>query len=552
LGGLPTQGSGSDWRDIKTFGNFAYIVSEESNHGMQVFDLTELLDASAGTVFSNTARYTQIGSAHNIFINEDTGFAYIVGASSCSGGLHMVDIDDEADPQFAGCYSNDGYTHDVQCVIYNGPDSTYTSNEICFASNEDTITIVDVTDKSNPILLSKESYENDGYTHQGWLTEDHSNFIFNDELDELSGTVDKTATHVMNVSDLDDIEYVGKYMGRTNAIDHNNYVMGEYLYQANYRAGFNILKINDAANIEFEEAGFFDIYPGSDSIQFNGAWSNYPYFPSGTIIVSGIEQGLFMLEFIGFAPTVSPRPTAAPVTSSPTISQAPTAAPTSCNGDEVTVELTTDDWASETSWDVTDDDGDVVMANDQLQNAETYITTKCLNYGCYVFTIRDTYGDGICCGYGDGSFTVKQGGTIILSGGNFDSSDSEPFCVEGTNAPSTPAVTPTVTPTVTVIATPEPSALPCYDARLPLSHNGNTYSCAQLSSGGGCVYDVVQSHCPLSCNACLEYKCKNSEAPFDTPNGVKRCIDLQDIPDEYCDFPQLFTTCRLTCEICDA
>jgi len=117
LGGLPTQGSGSDWRDIKTFGNFAYIVSEESNHGMQVFDLTELLDASAGTVFSNTARYTQIGSAHNIFINEDTGFAYIVGASSCSGGLHMVDIDDEANPQFAGCYSNDGYTHGTKVVI---------------------------------------------------------------------------------------------------------------------------------------------------------------------------------------------------------------------------------------------------------------------------------------------------------------------------------------------------------------------------------------------------------------------------------------------------
>jgi len=108
-------------------------------------------------------------------------------------------------------------------------------------------------------------------------------------------------------------------------------------------------------------------------------------------------------------------------------------------------------------------------------------------------------------------------------------------------------------PSSTPSSAPSPaSTLPCYDARLPLSYNGNTYSCAQLSSGGGCTNVVVQSHCPLSCNACLEYKCKNSEAPFNTPLGVKRCTDLQNLPDEYCDFPQLFTTCRQTCEICDA
>lgn len=211
----------------------------------------------------------------------------------------MVDVNDATNPVFVGCYSVDGYTHDVQCVIYDGPDSAYIGKEICFASNEDTITIVDVTVKTNPTLISKRTYQNDLYTHQGWLTEDHSHFLFNDELDEYYSVVPKTSTHVMDVRDLTNITYVGFYSGRTNAIDHNHYVKGEYLYQANYRAGFNILKINDVTNADFEEAGFFDIYPDSDSNAFNGAWSNYPYFPSGTIIVSGIEQGLFMLEVTG-------------------------------------------------------------------------------------------------------------------------------------------------------------------------------------------------------------------------------------------------------------
>merc|ERR1712038_1800938 len=168
-------------------------------------------------------------------------------------------------------------------------------------------TVVDVTNKSNPILLSRRSY-NSRYTHQGWLTEDHSHFLFNDELDEAYGVVSKTTTHVMDVSNLNNIFYVGGYSGRTSAIDHNNYVKGDYLYQANYRAGLNVLKITDVTNAQFQEVGYFDVYPSSDSNSFNGAWSNYPYFPSGTIVVSGIEQGLFMLRFNGDGSTPAPTP----------------------------------------------------------------------------------------------------------------------------------------------------------------------------------------------------------------------------------------------------
>ena len=192
LGELPTHGAfGSSWRDVKVYNNHAFIVSEATNHGMQVFDLTQLrgLTGSPVVTFGETAHYNKMAAAHNIAINEDSGYAYIVGASgkgNCSGGLHMVDISNPANPKNAGCYSADGYTHDTQCVNYNGPDSQHDGKEICFNSNEDTLTIVDVSNKSNPVMISRTGYGGAEYTHQGWLTEDHTHFLLDDELDETN------------------------------------------------------------------------------------------------------------------------------------------------------------------------------------------------------------------------------------------------------------------------------------------------------------------------------------------------------------------------------
>ena len=263
LGALPSFRStiNDPWRDIKTYGDYAFIVAEASSSGMQVFDLTKLLTASPNTDFTEDARYTGHGNAHNIFVNEDSGFAYSVGSNSCSGGLHIIDLSVPTNPIFSACFSSDGYTHDVQCVNYNGPDSQYTGREICFASNEDTITVIDVTDKSNIVELARKTYGNSRYTHQGWLTEDQKYFIFNDELDETSGVASTTRTHVMDVSSLGSPIYAGFHNGRTSAIDHNLYVLGDYVYQANYRAGLNVLKISDASNAQFEEKGFLIFIP---------------------------------------------------------------------------------------------------------------------------------------------------------------------------------------------------------------------------------------------------------------------------------------------------
>ena len=316
VGELDTHGRfGSSWRDIKVYNNHAFIVSEARRHGMQVFDLTQLRSATPGTLFQETAHYSGFGSAHNIVINEGSGFAYGVGTDKCSGGLAMVNIQDPQNPTNAGCFAADGYTHDAQCVNYSGPDTDHSGKEICLASNEDTLTIVDVTNKSNPVQISRTDYPGAEYTHQGWLTEDQSFFLLDDELDEQrQGT--NTLTHMWDVSDLDAPVLSNTYASGTSAIDHNQYIHGNCSFQANYRAGLRILSFDPQSPAgSLSEIGYFDIYPADDASQFNAAWSNYPHFESGTVVVSGIEQGLYVLRPNATVLTQCGLNNAAPVTS---------------------------------------------------------------------------------------------------------------------------------------------------------------------------------------------------------------------------------------------
>ncbi len=141
-------------------------------------------------------------SLPQIVINEETGYAYAVGTSSFGGGPHFVNIQDPLNPVAAGGFNGDNYCHDAQVVMYDGPDPDYTGREIFFGSNEDRVSIVDVTDKNNPQGISNGFYGSVDYTHQGWLTEDQSYFIIGDELDEATFGFN-TRTIIFDVSDLD-------------------------------------------------------------------------------------------------------------------------------------------------------------------------------------------------------------------------------------------------------------------------------------------------------------------------------------------------------------
>ena len=300
LGRLPTASLNSPWRDVKTYNNYAFIVSEAFGHGMQVFDLKKLRDVTTPQTFSADAIYNGFGNAHNIVINEDSGFAYAVGTNTFGGGPHFINIQDPLNPTGAGGLQTtepnvSAYSHDAQVVTYNGPDSDYSGREILIGSNEISVVIADVTNKSNPVFISGQSYSNLGFTHQGWFTEDMRYFILGDELDEINFG-NQTRTIVMDLEDLDNPQIHTSYFGPTGAIDHNGYVLNNRYYLANYTAGLRVISINNIENQVMNEIGFFDSFPASNSTSFSGAWNVYPYFGSGNIIISDIEGGLFIVR----------------------------------------------------------------------------------------------------------------------------------------------------------------------------------------------------------------------------------------------------------------
>jgi hypothetical protein len=303
-------------------------------------------------------------------------------------------------------------------------------------------------------MIAAEGYNTSAYTHQGWLTEDHRYFVVGDELDEQSSGTN-TRTYFFNVEDLNNpfLEYT--YVGSNAAIDHNLYIKDGIAYQSNYHAGLRLLDVNNPTNPQ--EVGFIDIYPSSNSAAFNGTWSNYPYFASGVVAVSHIEEGLFLVqpnlpepctELCGCTDATACNYDASAVnddnscdfscygctnSSACNYDAGATLDDGSCilNGVDVVVTILTDNYPAETTWTVTDDGGATVMSGGPYSTSgTTYTESACLGEGCYTLTVNDSYGDGICCAFGIGSYTVSVDGTNVVTGGEFNSTVSEEFCVE--------------------------------------------------------------------------------------------------------------------------
>ena len=313
LGDLPmTEGANANsWRDMKVYRDHVFVVADGAGpHGMQVFDLTRLRDVREPRTFDADAHYDNIASAHNIVIDTVAGTAMAVGVNgggvSCGGGLHMIDIRDPKSPTFLGCFADPqtgnagtGYSHDAQCVTYEGPDAEHRGKQICLGANETMLSIADVTDKENPVALSRASYPNVAYAHQGWLTDDQRYFYMNDEGDESvmqqQGMTPQTRTLIWDVADLDDPVLVGEYFHDNPSIDHNLYIKGNLMYQSNYVSGLRILDISQPEAPKL--VGYLDTVPwGDDMPSFDGSWSNYPFFASGVIVVTSGAEGVFFVR----------------------------------------------------------------------------------------------------------------------------------------------------------------------------------------------------------------------------------------------------------------
>ena len=357
LGNLPAHGDPSLWRGLKVYDDHVFVISEAEGHGMQVFDLTRLRGVTAPQTFAETAHYDGFGNAHTLILDEESGFGYAAGATNgdyehlCNGGMFTLDLHVPAQPVFAGCFSGgipagaqagpdyrtDLYTHDAQCVVYRGPDTAYQGHQICITSDGQLLTegnwvgVVDMTDKASPVQLSRFTYEGAGYTHQGWLTEDHQYFLLNDEFDEFEGI--NTRTYIFDMRDLDAPVLIGTFDNPRDSVGHNSFVRDGFLYQANYTSGLRVVDLAGVANASLAEVAYFDTYPDDDAFDdgippsglraargrsgfgpggprphdpndpralrwasFEGAWSNYPFFASGTIVISDINRGLFVLR----------------------------------------------------------------------------------------------------------------------------------------------------------------------------------------------------------------------------------------------------------------
>lgn len=293
---VPSNGSPTLWHDVRVYKDHAYMVSEDGN--MQYINMTTVVDVyktNGGNIslvpYTKESGDRTLRNTHTIEINVDTGYAYLVGTNLCNSGMYMVDIRIPSEPKDAGCFSEVGYVHEVQCIVYNGPDVRYTNKEICFACIGSGVAIVDVSNKQDPILLSSTTYTGNAYAHQGVVTKDQHYFIFGDEYDEIGGK-----TLVLNVMSLTDPFIVGYHLSTLPATDHNQYIIGNYAYQVNYRAGLRVLYLKDVSQAQLTEVAYFDTFPEGNEIELNGAWNVYPFFPSGSIIVSNIETGLFVLQ----------------------------------------------------------------------------------------------------------------------------------------------------------------------------------------------------------------------------------------------------------------
>lgn len=274
-------GDYSRWWDLKTWGDYAYVVADESSssEGLQVIDLSGLPLAATKTIWTPEIGSRTLANCHNLYIDEN-GVAYLAGCNVNGGGMVFVDVaTTPGSPALLGTGAP-VYAHDV-----------YTRDNRMYASEiyEERFAIYDVTDKGDPLLLAAQPTPF-RFTHNAWLSDD-SKFIF---------TTDERANAPVaayDISDLNNIrpqdEYRPVYTLGNGTIPHNVHVKDDYLMISHYTAGGVFVDASRPENLV--EVANYDTYDGPDG-GFNGAWGLYPFLPSGNILISDRQSGLFVVK----------------------------------------------------------------------------------------------------------------------------------------------------------------------------------------------------------------------------------------------------------------
>lgn len=280
-------GSNSEWKEIKTWGQYAYVVSENSNHGLQIINLSQLPDTAwlVRAVFNVGGRNTS--RSHTITVAG--GYLYLNGGSSPNGGTLILDIrQDPTNPTLAGEYTPT-YFHD-----------SYVRNDTFYGAAITAgggVYIASVENKASPLLLGRITYPGSG-THNTWVSIDGRYVFTTDEV----GTTEKNMK-VWDISNLPNVTALTPYTYDPTTVIHNVHGRGYYAYISHYKSGVVVADIHNPASIT--TAGHFNTYRGGGTHpSFAGCWGVYPYFPSGRIIASDTQTGLYVLRFSGLAPRI--------------------------------------------------------------------------------------------------------------------------------------------------------------------------------------------------------------------------------------------------------
>ena len=314
------SGVNSSWRDVKVYQYFnesinlwqayAYSITEGNNGGVSIIDLNNL-PHSVSLVEKNNV----VSTSHNIYISnvdyslnialpDQTASLQVVGANTKNGAFQSYSL---ATPTTLNNVTTknygSGYTHDGASLAIDDQRSINDcgllsgSCTVFIDFNEKEMKLWNITDPNNAAQLGTAEYndvaKSNQYVHSGWGTEDKQFILLHDEFDENRGGLN-TTVRIFSIENLTTPIQVGQWTGPTRAIDHNGFVRGNRYYMSNYERGLTILDITDPTTPT--EVGFFDTYTPSNSANFNGAWGVYPFLPSGNILVSDINSGLYVLK----------------------------------------------------------------------------------------------------------------------------------------------------------------------------------------------------------------------------------------------------------------
>ncbi|MEO1412045.1 MAG: choice-of-anchor B family protein [Bacteroidota bacterium] len=272
-------GTTSIWRDIKTWRTYAYVVNDDGG-GMDIIDFSPLPgDSPVKITLTQIAGLGTLSNCHNIYIDEN-GFAYLSGSNLNNGGVVILDLNgDPLAPTLAGIgparYSHDSYARDN--VLY--------SSDI----NDGILSILDVSDKANVAVLATRNTPA-RFTHNAWLSDDGNTIYTTEEIANAPVTS-------YDISNLDNIRELDQYRPYATldegVIPHNVHVLGDWLIISYYTDGCIIVDASRPDNMV--EVGNFDTYAPNNAGLF-GAWGAYPFLPSGLILVSDINTGLYVFE----------------------------------------------------------------------------------------------------------------------------------------------------------------------------------------------------------------------------------------------------------------